>query len=82
MADVLPGLYRGMVTETNDPDGRGRVKVMVPLLSLDARWAMPCLPYVSGRMAIDVPPVGTEVWIAFEGGDPELPVWMGVAPKL
>jgi uncharacterized protein involved in type VI secretion and phage assembly len=37
---------------------------------------------VSGRMAIDVPPVGTEVWIAFEGGDPELPVWMGVAPKL
>ena len=84
MSDVLPGLYRGMVTETNDPDGRGRgrVKVMVPLLSPDAQWAMPCLPYVSGRTAIDVPPVGTEVWIAFERGNPEVPVWMGVAPRL
>jgi hypothetical protein len=81
MSDILPGLYRGAVSEANDPDGRGCVKVIVPLLSADAQWAMPCVPYDSGRTAIDVPPVGTQVWIAFERGDPALPVWMGVAPR-
>lgn len=72
------GLYRGIVFAGSDPEMRGRVQVIVPSLSPDASWAMPCVPYLSGSTAIDVPPAGAQVWVAFERGDPELPVWMGV----
>lgn len=80
MANLF-GLYRGMVTETGDPEMRGRVKVIVPSVSPDSHWAMPCVPYVSASSAIDVPPAGAEVWVAFERGDPAMPVWMGVYPR-
>jgi hypothetical protein len=50
------------------------VQVSVPSVNnIGVAWAMPCREYQSGRM----PPVGTQVWVMFEGGDPSNPVWMG-----
>jgi hypothetical protein len=36
-------------------------------------WARPCVPY--GHFF--VPPIGTHVWIEFEGGDLSYPIWVG-----
>jgi hypothetical protein len=68
------GIYRGRVMNSADPSMKGRVQVSVPSVAASASsWAAPCREYNS----IAVPPVGTSVWVMFEGGDPALPVWMG-----
>ena len=74
MNDRYFALYRGIVTDNDDPSGRMRIRVRVPevLGGLEA-WALPCVP--PGFET--VPEVGTAVWIQFEAGDPEHPVWMG-----
>jgi uncharacterized protein involved in type VI secretion and phage assembly len=74
------GKYRGTVTDTDDPDQSGRVKVQVPSLFDDdsTDWAMPCLPYApSGHGFFVMPEVGDTVWVEFEGGDPSHPIWNG-----
>ena len=39
---------------------------------------MPCVPYAgSGVGFFAVPPVGANVWVEFEGGDPDYPIWSG-----
>jgi hypothetical protein len=74
MSDQYFGPYRGTVTDNDDPSGRMRIRVRVPdvLGELDA-WALPCVP----PGVESVPEVGTVVWIEFEAGDSEHPVWMG-----
>jgi hypothetical protein len=74
MSDRYFGPYRGIVTDNDDPSGRMRIRVRVPevLEELDA-WALPCVP----PGVESVPEVGTAVWIEFEAGDLEHPVWMG-----
>lgn len=69
------GKYSGTVTDNEDPDQQGSVKVTVPAifgpeLEVSAR---PCFPY--GHFF--VPPVGAKVWVEFEGGDPEFAIWVG-----
>ena len=63
-----------------DPMQIGRVQVMVPDVSgpLPSSWAMPCLP-VSGPQngMFTVPPIGAGVWVEFEQGDPDQPIWVG-----
>lgn len=75
----LYGLFRGTVIDNFDPLGRGRLIAEVPAISgLLPNWAEPCMPYtelISGDSAI--PPIGTQVWIEFEGGDVNYPVWIG-----
>ena len=41
-------------------------------------WAMPCFP-VSGVQngVYTVPPIGAGVWVEFEQGDPDYPIWVG-----
>jgi Type VI secretion system/phage-baseplate injector OB domain len=71
------GLYRGRVIEANDPSARARLKVLVPEVLGDVSvWAMPALrdPDIAHYSA---PPVGANVWIAFEAGDVSRPVWTG-----
>lgn len=72
------GPYRGIVTNTTDPVGQNRVKAVVPQLfgnaSTETDWALPCVP--ANFAAIPQP--GQGVWIMFEGGDINYPVWMGV----
>lgn len=74
------GKYRGKVENNIDPMMMGRVQVSVPAVLGDGglSWAMPCAPYAgSGVGFFAIPPVGANVWVEFEGGDPDYPIWSG-----
>lgn len=73
------GKYRGKVTDNKDPVGIGRIQTLVPALGDDPmNWAMPCSPYAGPQEGFYmIPPVGANVWIEFEGGDPNYPIWSG-----
>ena len=69
------GKHSGTVTDNQDSQHLGRLQVQVPsvLGTQISVWARPCLPY--GHFF--VPPIGTRVWVEFEGGDPSYPIWVG-----
>jgi hypothetical protein len=74
------GKYRATVVNNIDPLGIGRIQAFVPDVAavLPSSWAMPCVPIggiQSGFWA--VPAVGSGVWIEFEQGDPDYPIWVG-----
>lgn len=75
------GKYRALVTDNQDPDHRGRLKVKVPALTGETEigWAMPCFPYGGGpdRGFYMVPEVGDGVWVEFEAGYLSYPIWSG-----
>lgn len=74
------GKYRGTVINNIDPEQRGRIMAMVPdvLGFTPSSWALPCVP-VAGKAEgfFAVPQVGAGVWIEFEQGDPDYPIWVG-----
>ena len=74
------GKYRGTVINNLDPMQMGRVQALVPDVTgnLPSSWAMPCLSVggMQGGM-FTVPIVGSGVWIEFEQGDPDYPIWTG-----
>jgi uncharacterized protein involved in type VI secretion and phage assembly len=79
MSDFF-GKYRGTVTDIQDPLFIGRVRAKVPDVMGDQEsgWAMPCLPFAgSGMGFFALPKVGAGVWIEFEHGDPDYPIWTG-----
>jgi hypothetical protein len=71
------GVYRGIVASNDDPLGKMRLKMRIPeIFGTDiSPWASPCVS--CGSTA--VPHVGDTVWILFEGGRRDYPVWIGVA---
>ncbi len=74
------GKYRGTVIQNVDPEQRGRIQAMVPDVSglLPSSWAMPCVPFAGKQSGVYVvPQIGAGVWIEFEQGDPDYPVWTG-----
>jgi hypothetical protein len=74
------GKYRGKVEANLDPFGQGRLQVSVPAVLGDARmaWAMPCSPYAGPGVGLFmIPPAGAQIWVEFEGGDPDFPIWSG-----
>lgn len=76
------GKYRGFVVENADPEKLGRLKVRVPSVlgnEVVTGWAMPCTPYGGDRDQgfLFIPEVGAGVWIEFEEGDLEFPIWVG-----
>lgn len=80
MRQTYYGKYRGKVENNIDPLQQGRVQVSCPAVLGDGRlsWAMPSVPYAgSGVGFFFVPPVGANVWVEFEGGDPDYPIWGG-----
>ncbi|WP_435592815.1 phage baseplate assembly protein V [Nocardia sp. bgisy118] len=76
------GKYRGIVVDNDDPARLGRLKVMVPsLLGPDVvtGWATPCVPYggSAGHGLLFIPERQAGVWVEFEEGDLEYPIWVG-----
>lgn len=75
------GKYRGAVVNNVDPLGQGRLLVRVPdVLGLfPSSWALPCVPLAGPLMGTYVvpPPAGAGVWVEFEQGDPDKPIWVG-----
>jgi hypothetical protein len=74
------GKYRGLVIENIDPEQIGRVMLQVPdvLGEIPSSWAMPCVPVAGIQAGIfAVPPIGSQVWVEFEQGDPDYPIWTG-----
>jgi Type VI secretion system/phage-baseplate injector OB domain len=74
------GKYRGTVEQNLDPMQQGRLQVKVPAVLGDGTlsWAMPCVPYAGSQVGFyAVPPIGANVWVEFEAGDPDHPIWSG-----
>jgi uncharacterized protein involved in type VI secretion and phage assembly len=75
------GKYRATVVNNVDPEQRGRIQVMAPDVSGFAltSWALPALPVGGIAMGMfSVPVIGSGVWIEFEQGNIDYPVWTGV----
>ena len=75
------GKYRGRVVSNIDLDPTmvGRLLVYCPQVPGSLlNWALPCTPYAGLGVGFHaMPPVGANVWVEFEGGDPQFPIWSG-----
>ncbi|MHC4117213.1 MAG: phage baseplate assembly protein V [Planctomycetota bacterium] len=62
------GKYRAFVVDNADPEHLGRLG-----------WAMPCTPYGgdANQGFLFVPEIDAGVWVEFEEGDLEFPIWVG-----
>ena len=76
----LYGKYRGTVINNVDPMQIGRIQAAVPDVAaiVPGTWASPCLPVAGINSGVfTVPIIGAGVWIEFERGDPDYPIWVG-----
>jgi uncharacterized protein involved in type VI secretion and phage assembly len=76
------GKYRGRVVDNEDPARLGRLRLRVPsVLGPDVvtGWASPCAAYggAAGQGLFVVPEPEAGVWVEFEEGDLEFPIWVG-----
>jgi hypothetical protein len=74
------GKYRGAVTDNRDPWNMARIRAKVPdvLGENESGWAMPSVPYAGNGVGMFfIPPIKSSVWIEFENGDPDYPIWTG-----
>lgn len=74
------GKYRGRVESNADPEFIGKILVSVPdVFGLGvAYWAMPCVPSAGINAGIlNVPMPGSGVWVEFEQGSKDYPIWVG-----
>jgi hypothetical protein len=84
MSDVekqFYGKYRATVVNNVDPELRGRLLCTVPdvLGLVPSSWCEACAP-LAGPVPMGaylVPPIGAGVWVEFEQGDPNKPIWTG-----
>jgi uncharacterized protein involved in type VI secretion and phage assembly len=79
-APPLYGKYRGTVVNNIDPMQLGRIQAMVSDVAgvIPGTWAMPCVPAAGINTGFfTVPMIGAGVWIEFERGDPDYPIWVG-----
>ncbi len=74
------GKHRGTVVNNLDPMQIGRIQVTVPDVSnfIPSSWAMPCVPIAGKQMgSFLLPQIGSGVWVEFEQGNPDYPIWSG-----
>ena len=80
MAEKYYGKYRGVVTAVDNSEGMWRIKASVPKLlgGYNTGWALPCLSFAFGNAKAGwTVAKGDTVWIEFEGGDIDFPIWTG-----
>lgn len=73
----LLGIYAAIVQENNDPKKLCRLRIKIPSILgevIHPSWAEPCLPSTE---VVTIPPKGAQVWVAFEEGSPDNPIWLG-----
>jgi hypothetical protein len=68
------GVYRAVVVSNVDPLRKSRVQIHVPQANVSGLWASP------SALGAPLPAVGSQVWVMFEGGMSDRPVWFGNAP--
>ncbi|WP_224245082.1 VgrG-related protein [Hyalangium gracile] len=76
----IHGVVTGRVTNTQDPDGLGRVKLALPWLDekFESGWARVATPMAGGERGFYLPPeVEDEVLVMFEHGDVTAPYVVG-----
>lgn len=74
------GKYRAIVSEVHDTEFRGRIKVRCPKVygEFESPWCLPCVPFAFDKGGIFmIPHLNEVVWIEFEEGNPEFPIWTG-----
>jgi len=74
------GKFRATCVNNIDPMMLGRIQVIVPDVSnvMLSSWAMPCVPVAGLQMGFySVPPIGAGVWVEFEKGNSDYPIWVG-----
>jgi hypothetical protein len=81
---TINGIMRGIITGGMDPTRGGRVFVQIPSLGSSAGgWAPVCRAFGGAAARGAAPgtsgPVGGAVWVAFENGDSNYPVVLGMA---
>ena len=88
MAKEIYGLYRGMVEDNYDPAGLDRLKVRIPkfygtgkksdgLSTSGLPWAKAASPILTNPPI----PIGAIVYVLFENGNTEYPVYLGYMIK-
>ena len=82
ISKALPELsvVTGIVTDNNDPEMGGRVKVKFNTATLgeDTDWARCAAPHAGGDHSFYIiPEIGDEVVVAFEDNDPSQPIVLG-----
>jgi uncharacterized protein involved in type VI secretion and phage assembly len=81
IANRIPGVVVGVVTNNEDPEGRRRVRVKFSWLSEvdESNWARIVVPITRAKGDdYTLPDVGSEVLVAFEQGDIRFPYVLGV----
>jgi uncharacterized protein involved in type VI secretion and phage assembly len=85
-AEIVPrqghrfGKHRAKVVHNVDPENRGRLEVSVEEVRGEnvTEWALPAAPYAGNGVGLfALPPEGANVWVEYEAGNLEVPIWSG-----
>lgn len=75
------GKFRATVVDNQDPEKKGRLKLQIPSIlgTQQSDWALPCVPFGGGadHGFFMIPNVESQVWVEFEEGDIDRPIWTG-----
>jgi uncharacterized protein involved in type VI secretion and phage assembly len=74
------GKYRGVVTDANDPEKMGRIRVRAKSIygDVESPWCVPVVPFAGkDHGLLLLPKKGDGVFIEFEAGNTSRPLWTG-----